>query len=355
MKPTEPSEHVVETKAGDARVTERLARVHVIATGGTISYSVPGRLDFVDYATTGMQTDASTLLERVPELEAIAEVSVEQLFQEDGVTRSVGPSEWITIAARCSELFDSDDELDGIVVTHGSVAAEETAYFLNLVIKDKRPVVVTAAQRPSGAMGSDAETNLYDAVRVAASRDARGKGVLIVLNNEIHAAREATKGSTYRLEAYLPNDLGYLGYADPDRICFYSAPTRRHTFNSEFNIPSWNRIPWIEVLYVHSASDERSVQRLVHEELDGIIIAAMGAGAMTPKMQMAMAQISHLEIPVVLSSRVGAGRVIRSAAMKRDGYITADNLNPQKARILLSLAIGHSYGREQLQRIFDEY
>ena len=174
-----------------------LPRVHLLATGGTISFVGRDRLDLISYGEHGSQLGVSELVSRLPELRGIAEVTPEQLYQEDYVKFAVGSAHWPAIARRCNDLFAAEPSLGGIVITHGSAAVEETAYFLSLTVRDDRPVVLTASLRPITAMSNDSDLNLIDAVRVAASDHAHGKGALVVLNNEIHSAREATKGSTY--------------------------------------------------------------------------------------------------------------------------------------------------------------
>ena len=247
-------------------------------------------------------------------------------------------------------------ELAGIAMTHGSALVEETAYFLNLTVKSERPVVLTAALRPSSGLSTDGDVNLLDAIRVAASPEARGKGTLTVLNSEIQAARDVTKSNTYRLEAFHPRELGYLGYADSDgQVVFYRAPTRRHTLRSEFDVSSVERLPRVDIVYVYGGADGAMVEAMVERGVDGLVMATMGGGAMPPAMRQAVAEAVRRGVAVVLSSRVGNGRVVPTEGKRREGVVVGDNLTPQKARILLMLGLTVTRDQGRLQEMFDTY
>jgi L-asparaginase len=200
-------------------------RVSIIATGGSISGVGPHRLDYLLYSELGRRLTIEQMLARVPEVHEIADVRGESLISVGST--SIGPQEWLQIAQRINQLFHDEPELSGIVVTHGTATLEETAYFLHLTVKSAKPVVVTGAMRPPTAVSSDADLNLLDAIRIAACPDAEGRGVLTVLNNEIHSARDVTKSNTLRLETFHSNHLGLLGYADSDgQVLFYRSVSR---------------------------------------------------------------------------------------------------------------------------------
>ena len=202
----------------------------------------------VGYARHGKQIPIKEVLDRVPEACGIAEVRTEQMYKEDYVNTAIGSQEWPVLAQRCNELFYEEPELAGIVITHGSAAMEETAYFLNLSVKSDKPVVLTASIRPVTALSTDVDINLLDAIRIAASPKSRKKGVLCVLNNEISAAREVRKCNTFRIESFAPNDLGFLGYVDSDgEVVFYRTVTRQHTFQTEFDVSSIHDLPRVEI------------------------------------------------------------------------------------------------------------
>ena len=333
-----------------------LPKVHVLGTGGTISYAGRDRLDLVGYAEHGHQISIQELLGRLPEANSVAQIEAEQLYEEDFVRLAVGSVEWPNIARRCNELFQQDPDLSGIAMTHGSAVVEETAYFLNLTVRSDRPVVLTAAMRPSTGMSTDGDVNLLDAIRVAAAPQSRGKGTLVVLNGEIQAARDVTKTNNFRLEAFGPKELGFLGYADTDgRVVFYRSPTRRHTRETEFDVSSFGRLPRVDIVYVYGGADGTVVDALVERGVDGLVIAGLGGGAMTPAIQEAVAQAVERGIPVALSSRAGNGRVILTPGTQRRGLVVADNLTPQKARVLLMLGLTVTREQDRLQEIFDTY
>jgi len=331
-----------------------VAKVRVLATGGTPSYTGADRLDMVTYAETGRQLPIDEVVGRIPELQLIAAVDAEQLYAEDYRSFALGSNEWPDLARHCTSLF-RDEGFDGIVITHGSAVAEETAYFLNLTVRDARPIVVTTAIRPITALGTDAEINLVDAVRVAASSEARGKGTLLVVNSEIHGAREATKSNTSRVEAFQPRELGYLGYADSDgSVQFYRTTTRRHTLASEFDIDRLLELPRVEILYSYGGARRDLVDAVVEIGVEGIVMAGPGA-AFPLEVQAALESARSAGIAVVFSSRIANGRIMLGPSRRSQGYISADNLSPQKARILLSLALTLTKDPQRIQQFFDMY
>ena len=333
-----------------------LPKVHVLGTGGTISYAGQHRLDLVGYAEHGHQITIQDFLARIPEANSIAQVESEQMYMEDYVHLAVGPTEWPSIARRCNELFQQDPGLSGIAITHGSAVMEETAYFLNLTVRSERPVVVTAAQRPSTGISTDGDVNLLDAIRVAASPHSRGKGTLTIMNSEIQAARDVTKSNTFRLETFHPRELGFLGYSDSDgQVVFYRAPIRRHSVDSEFDVSSIDQLPRVDIVYVYGGADGMVVEALTERGVDGLVMATMGGGAMPPAMQGAVAEAINKGVIVALSSRAGNGRVMLTPRMKERGLIVTDNLTSQKARVLLMLGLTVTGDHGRLQEMFDAY
>src|SRR5215475_3173829 len=214
------------------QTTQALQRVHLITGAGTLPRNPKNRLEYLRYATTGeARLTGKELIERIPEVQQFARVSVES----DEFLPYDQPQQLKDLALKIDARL-KDPDIAGVVFTHGTNTIEETAYFLNLTVKHEKPVVIVGAQRPFSTLSSDAPLNLLNAIRVAADPSARGKGVLVVLNDEINAAREVTKTNTYRVETFQTREIGILGYADPDRIVFYRAPTRRHTTQSEFDL-----------------------------------------------------------------------------------------------------------------------
>ena len=210
-----------------------LARVHVLGTGGSISGIGPHRLDYTLYPELGKKLTVAQLLERIPEARELAELSGEDVLQVG--SPSIGPKEWLQLADRIQAVFASG--VKGIVVTHGTATLEETAYFLHLAVKSERPVVITGAMRPPSAVGTDADLNLLDAIRLAAAPTAAGRGVLTILNNEIQSARDVTKSNAFRVDTFHSRDFGVLGYVDSDaRVLFYRNVTRAHTTATPFDV-----------------------------------------------------------------------------------------------------------------------
>ena len=329
--------------------------VYVLSTGGTISGRGDSSTNLTDYRS-GSVTGAQ-LVAGVPEIAAIADVKVEQIANVSST--DIGPTEWLTLAKRINALFGGDSAPAGIVVTHGTNTLEETAYFLNLTVKSDRPVVIVGSMRPSTAISADGPINLLNGVRTAVSSDARGKGVLVVLNDEINAARDVTKTNTLRVETFRAPELGVLGYVDGDRISFYRASTRRHTARSEFDVATLSRLPAVQIAYSYAGAGTAPLEAAVASGAAGIVIAGTGNGLVSTVERRVLQQIAKMDRAkrpiVVRSARVGNGRVTPRADYDAIGAIAADNLNPQKARVLLMLALTKTHDPTVVARMFQEY
>ena len=333
--------------------TGRQPRVHVIGTGGSIAGVGDDHLDYTEYGENPGRFSVYQLLERVPEVQEIADVEVEE-FSNVGST-SVAGREWVRLARRVNEVLE-DRDIAGVFITHGTATLEETAYFLNLTVKSDRPVVIAGAMRPPTALGTDAEINILDGVRLAAAPEACGKGVLTILNNEIQAARDVTKTNTYRVETFRPQDFGFLGYVDADhRVVFYRTPTRKHTYQTEFRVEDLGNLPEVGIVYAYAGADGDVVRYLADNGVDGIVVAGVGGGRPTPGQTDALIEARGRGVFVVHSSRLGSGRVVATRIRKQHGFIAADNLNPQKARILLMLGLTVTKDIARLQEMFATY
>ena len=329
-------------------------KVRIVATGGSIAGLGPHRLDYTLYPEVGGHLTIQESLARIPEVNDIADVHGEDLISVGST--SIGPPEWLSLARRINGIFAADAGIAGVVVTHGTATLEETAYFLHLTVRSSRPVVITGAMRPPTALGTDADVNLLDAVRVAISSDAVGMGVLTVLNNEIQSARDVTKSNTYRVETFRPNELGFLGYADSDgQVVFYRSPTRKHTTASPFDVAETQQLPRVDIVYAYAGADGLLVDAVRDAGSDGLVLAGFGGGTYPPDVLDAGARAVEDGIPVVLASRATAGRVIATPRKEELGFIFCDNLLPQKARVLLMLALTSSSDREAIQQMFLEY
>ena len=328
-------------------------KINVIGTGGSISGIGPHRLDYTQYAEIGNKLTIEESLQRIPEINEIANIESENLISVGST--AIGPKEWLQLGQRINDIL-KDDDTDGVVVTHGTATLEETAYFLHLTIKSVKPVVVTGSMRPPTAVSTDADLNLIDAIRVAASPDAVGKGVLTVLNNEIHSARDVYKANTLRVETFRANELGFLGYSDSDgKVMFYRSPTRRHTSFSEFDIDELTDLPRVDIVYAYSGSDSLLIDAVRHNHSDGMVMTGFDAGTFPPAMIDAGAQTVEEGIPVVVASRSTAGRTVITPRSTKLGFIIADNLHPQKARVLLTLGLTITSDRDILQQMYLEY
>lgn len=323
--------------------------VWILSTGGTIASQGASSTSLTDYKAgvlTGQQ-----LVKAVPEIAQIAEVKLEQIANVGSPNITI--AHWLTLATRINRIFTEEPATAGIVITHGTNTLEETAYFLNLTVKHDRPVVLVGSMRPATAISADGPLNLLNAVRTAASPAARGKGVLVVLNDEISAARDVTKSNTLRVETFRSPDSGYLGFVDGDQITFYRSPTRRHTTASEFDVQDLTALPAVEILYSYVQPNPILIQTLLASGVKGIVMAGTGAGLVADVEKAALAKAKGTVI--VRSNRTGSGRVPPREEYEASGMISADNLNPQKARILLMLALTKTTDLGEIRRMFAEY
>lgn len=329
-------------------------RVAVIGTGGSISIQGRHSLDLAEYGEFGRVLEVDELLARFPETSSVAEL-LPVRFRAVRST-AVGPLDWLALNELIHHTVATERDLAGIVVTHGTATLEETAYFLNLAVKVDVPIVVVGAQRPPTGLSTDAALNLVSAIRVAASPQARGLGVLTLLNNEIQAARDVTKTATYSLQAFRSPDTGPLGYVEADgTISIYRAPTRRHAPDTEFDVRDRSDLPRVDIVYSYGGSDGAAIEAFVARGARGIVVAGLAPGMLTPGEQAVVGEALARGLLVVLSTRAGSGRVLKRSRLRERGIVAADNLNPQKARVLTMLALTRTSDHEVVQRMFDEY
>ena len=334
--------------------SDRLPLVHLLGTGGTIASWGSPRLEFVQYYLGGQHLDVHQNLERIPEIKDFARVEAEQVMQS--ASMGIGGPEWLQFASKINGILTGNSDVAGVVLTHGTSTMEETAYFLNLTIKSEKPVVVTGSMRPTSGMGTDADNNLLGSIILAGSPEARGKGVMIMLNDEINAARDVTKQNTYRVETFGSRELGLLGYLDSDlKAMFYRTPTRKHTYQTEFDVSKVTELPQVDVVYAVSGGNGLQIRALIEAKVPGIVAAGAGAGSGSPDWNDALAEASAQGLLVVMTSRVGAGRVTPTNRSKEQGIIAGDNLNAQKARILLMLALSVTRDKDRIQAMFETY
>jgi L-asparaginase len=327
-------------------------KVAFIGTGGTISSIGQGPLDLLDYSANGKMLHADEIIAAVPELAEVAQVEVVK-FRNIPST-AIGFAEWKELVALCGRLAEQPD-LSGIVIGHGTASLEETAYFLNLTLKTRIPVVIVGSQRPLSGLASDAHMNLVAAVRTAVSPASRGRGALVVLNDEIQAAREVTKTSTFRLYTFRTPDFGVLGQVDGEHVRYYRRAERRSAPETEFDISGLDALPRVDISYSYAGSDGAAIRAFVAAGAKGLVVAGFAPGMTTPAEQEAIGEAREKGVTVMISTRAGSGYALDPARLKALGVLSADNLNPQKARILLALALTVSDDPEEIRRKFATY
>ena len=328
-------------------------KVAFIGTGGTIASVGAGPLDLQNYGATGNVMHADEILARFPEVALVADVL--PVRYRNIPSTAIDFTDWQALVKLCDQLVSDHADLAGIVIGHGTATLEETAYVLNLTLKVPVPVVLVGAQRPSSALSTDAGLNLVNAIRVAASPEARGMGVLVVLNDEIQAARDVSKTATLRMQTFRSRDFGVLGHADGDAIAFYRRPLRRCYPDTEFDIRTLGAMPRVDISYAYAGADGTEVRAFVAAGAKGIVSASFAPGFASPGQAAALAEAVTQGVTVVQSTRAGSGRTFRGKRLVESGFLIADNLNPQKARILLALALTVTSDPDAIARMFRTY
>ena len=328
-------------------------RVAVIGTGGTISSVGRHSLDLVRYIENNKVYEVDELLNAFPE--TLEQADLVPVRLKAIPSTAIGPVDWLAINAKVNEVIDDDPSIDGIVITHGTATLEETAYFLNLVAQVDVPIVLVGAQRPASGMGTDAGINLVNAIRTAGHPESRGRGVLGVLNDEIHFSRDMTKTSTLRQQTFRSADFGLLGHADWDKVAYYRMPERRRAPDTEFDVRGLDDLPRVDVSMTYAGSDGAAIEAFQAAGAKGIVVGAMAPGYVTPMELEKLHAAREAGVTIVHSSRAGSGRVGDVPSRRAPGTVLADNLTPQKARVLLTVALTKTDNPMELQRIFDEY
>ncbi len=328
---------------------DALPAVHVVATGGTIS-------------NTGdsPRRSGNELVDGLPGIEEIATVTTEQFLNT--FSGAITLDQWRQLALRIDEVFRARPELSGVVVTHGTDTMEETAYFLDLAVHDCRPVVLTGAMRRAVDIGPDGPANLFDAIRVAADPEARRLGAVLLMNDEIFPAREVTKTHTSRPDAFAAPLSGPVGLAESDAIVFVDDPVDRSCGADAFDLSGVQSLPRVDVIYSYQGADGSLIRAAVAAGARGIVTAGVGRGGTTPEQSEAIEEAVQQGVFVVASNRTGAGRVPVGGEGRLEDWrpgkgarIGAGDLNPQKARILLMLALTRTRDAREIMGIFNRY
>ncbi|MBM5782428.1 MAG: asparaginase [Pelagibacterales bacterium] len=323
----------------------------IVTTGGTISGAgessnevkyVPGKIT------------VESLLKSVPNLEKFANIKAEQLMQIS--SQDITSQDWIKIANKLNDLLSRSD-VDGVVLTHGTDTLEETAYFLNLVLKSKKPVIIVGSMRPSTSISADGSMNIYNAVALASSKDAYNKGVLVLLNDEIYAARDVSKLHTTNVNSFKSPNSGPIGQVYYGDVKIYYENLRLHTASSNFSVKNIVDLPKVDIIYAHAGFDSGIVDYLVKSGSKAIVVAGVGDGNINKETMNKLIDARKKGVFIVRSSRVGAGAVVRNTEVEDDkfDFITSDNLSPQKARILTILALTKTENSKKISEMFGKY
>ncbi|HYB93663.1 MAG TPA: asparaginase [Vicinamibacterales bacterium] len=351
---------VVVQPAGAQRpaTADALPHVHFVATGGTISNRDGGRLT------------AEELAKNMPGVDRYARVTHEQFANV--ASSEITIAQWIALSKRINDLFTTDKQLAGIVVTSGTDTLEETAFFLHLTVRDPRPVVVVGSMRNPSTVGYEGAANLLEGVRVAAEPKSRDKGVLVVLNDEINSARNVTKTDALRVQTFRSREYGQLGVVDRDRVVYFNQITQRHNERSEFDITRITELPRVDVIMVYQGAPADLIKAAVDNGAKGIVMAVAGAGATSGNQAEGLNYAASKGVFIVNSTRTGSGRVAppqRSDGpsgggnfpitpeqqRRRQFTVAGEDHVPVKARVLLMLALTKTSDRYEIQRIFSEY
>lgn len=325
--------------------------IMILATGGTIAGA----------AATGTQSayksgavTIDSMISAVPGIEKLANIKGEQISNVGSQDMSFDIL--LTLTKRINELLASND-VDGIVVTHGTDTMEESAYFLNLVVKSDKPVVLVGSMRPSTAISADGPLNLYEAVAVAADPQAKGRGVLVVMNNWIHGAHSLTKTSTTAVQTFMSPIRGLVGISAYGKNDWYNNPPWKHTTESEFDVSGVSKLPRVDIIFASEDMSPDLIDESANGGAKGIVIAGVGNGNMNKASVEAAARAVKKGVVVVRSSRVITGDVGRNVEINDDenGFIASNELNPQKSRILLSLALLKQRSPSEIQQLFTTY
>lgn len=330
---------------------KKLPNITILATGGTIAGAAATGTQ-AGYTSGAVTIDA--MIAAVPGIKDLANIKGEQISNVGSQDMSFDIM--LKLAKRINELLPTK-EVDGIVITHGTDTMEETAFFLNLVVKSDKPVVMVGSMRPSTAVSADGPLNLYNAVGVAVDPNAKGRGVLVVMNDWIHGAHSLTKTSTTAIQTFMSPLRGVVGVSAYGKNDFYNTPRWKHTTQSEFSVANVTKLPRVDIIFACADMSPDLIDCAATNGAKGIVIAGVGNGNMNKASLEAAARVAKKGVVVVRSSRVATGTVGRNVEVNDDemGFIASDELNPQKARILLSLALLKQRTPQELQNLFYTY
>jgi L-asparaginase len=337
--------------AGLAQPAATLPRILVLATGGTIAGA---QASATDYGYKSGAYDVDSLLRAVPNLDKLAVITGEQVANIG--SQDMNDEVWLRLAKRVNEVLESPDA-DAILITHGTDTLEETSYFLSLVTKSDKPVVMVGSMRPATAVSADGPGNIYTGVAVAADRGARGKGTLVCLNDEIHYARNVVKTNTTSVQTFKSLNRGPAGVVHTGKIDWFEAMDRKLGKTSEFSLDGLAKLPRVDVIYAHANMSADLIDAAVRSGAQGVVVAGVGDGNMTAPALDALTKAAKAGVVVVRSTRLPEGIVLRNNEVNDDklGFVASGELNPAKSRVLLQLALTKTRDPGRIQQMFYEY
>ncbi len=327
-------------------------RVRILATGGTIAGAQASQKDYGYKSGTFKVED---LIAAVPTLKDMARLTGEQVANIG--SQDMNDDVWLKLAKRVNEVLQSDD-VDAVVITHGTDTMEETAYFLNLVTKSDKPVVLVGSMRPATAVSADGPGNLYNAVAVAVDPKAKGRGALVVINDEIHAARNVEKMNTTNVETFASPERGPQGLVNTGKIRWFEPTDKRHTTRSDFGVEKLAQLPRVDIIYAHANMSPDLIDAAAANGAKGVVIAGVGDGNMTKEAATELEKLAKENgLLVVRSTRLPTGLVLRNNEINDDkaGFVASGELNPAKSRVLAQLALTKTRDPKKVQQIFETY
>jgi len=335
--------------------TSKLPHIVLVSMGGTIASRATTRLNITNYGGKDIpRVDPQDWIHDLPELATIARVTTEDCRPPAASSASETYADMQKVSRLLNKLAQ-DPTVDGMVVTHGTNTMAEVAYYVDLVVKSEKPIVFVGSQRPWSGLSGDGPLNLFNAVRVAASPDAWRRGVLHCMNQNINTARDVQKTSAYRVQTFKAIDVGPIGFADPDKVVFYREPTRLHTYKSEFAGMDFPSLPTVEIFYSYTEAPGYMIDAAVEHGAKGLVIDGTGAGSATPSQTEAIKRAQAKGLVVVMTTRTRGGRVQETTRRTETMIVNGDNLPPEKARLLLQLALTQTSDWKAVKRYFDQY
>jgi L-asparaginase type II len=331
-------------------INNKLPKIMILATGGTLASLANNRIN-EHYSSASV--DIAEFVQQLPELAQFADVHYEQFVQV--LSYELNDQIWLQMAKRIQYLLSAEG-FDGVVVTHGTDTLEETAYCLQLTVKTNKPIVLTGAMRPANALGAEGLKNVFNAVLLAASPSAHHHGVLVTLNDVIHSARDVSKMNVHTTDSFSSGELGILGYIQGQQVYFYRKILAKHTSNSEFDITTIKQLPKVDIVYNYAGAQACMVEAAVNAGAVGLISAGVGRGHQPQALKLALASARQKGIAIVRCSRVVNGVITHNASIDdKYDFVVGNTLNPQKARILLALALTKTQNTQEIQTLFDAY